>query len=70
LSRKYHPEKNSSILTLGSLTKARFYCLVTLISLNQTNAELGLGLNFESLWETELTSSNILILFITYFAED
>lgn len=38
--------------------------LLTLLSLNWANAELKLGLDTESLWKAELTSTNI-IMFIT-----
>ena len=39
--------------------------LLTLLSLNWANAELKLGLDFESLWKAELTSTNIMV-FIEY----
>ena len=38
--------------------------LLTLLSLNWANAELKLGLDLESLWKAELTSTNI-IMFLT-----
>ncbi|KAL9120833.1 MAG: hypothetical protein Q9187_002612 [Circinaria calcarea] len=38
-------------------------CLLTLLSLDWANAELDLGLEFESLWKAELTSSNIILFF-------
>ncbi len=47
---------------LGSST------LVSLLCLDRVSAELDLGLNFESLWETELTSINILIFVIDCLA--
>ena len=37
--------------------------LLTLLSLDWANAELDLGLEFESLWKAELTSSNIILFF-------
>ncbi len=37
--------------------------LLTLLSLNWANAELKLGLDFESLWKAELTSTNIIMFF-------
>ncbi|KAL8706817.1 MAG: hypothetical protein Q9201_000188 [Fulgogasparrea decipioides] len=37
--------------------------LLTLLSLDWANAELKLGLDFESLWKAKLTSSNIIIFF-------
>ena len=41
---------------------------LSLLSLEWANAELALGLEFESLWKVNLTSSNIIILFCDYFA--
>ena len=35
--------------------------LLSLLSLDWANAELGLGLEFEDIWKAELTSSNIII---------
>lgn len=42
--------------------------LLTLLSLDWVNAELDLGLEFESLWKAELTSSNIIIFLCDCFA--
>lgn len=42
--------------------------LLSLLSLDWANAELALGLEFETLWKAELTSSNIIILFCDCFA--
>jgi hypothetical protein len=42
--------------------------LLSLLSLDWANAELDLGLEFESLWEAELTSSNIIIFFCDCFS--
>ena len=42
--------------------------LIFLLCLDRANAELDLGLEFESVWGTELTSSNILYFFVNCFA--
>jgi hypothetical protein len=41
--------------------------LLSLLSLEWANTELALGLEFESLWKVNLTSSNIIILFCDCF---
>jgi hypothetical protein len=41
--------------------------LVALLSLDWASAELALGLEFESCWKVELTSSNIITLFYSCF---
>lgn len=42
--------------------------LLSLLSLDWANAEMALGLEFETLWEAELTGSNIIMLFCDCFA--
>ncbi|KAI9801895.1 MAG: hypothetical protein M1833_002209 [Piccolia ochrophora] len=42
--------------------------LVSLLCLDAVSAELDLGLEFESLWEAELTSSNIIMFLVHCFA--
>lgn len=41
--------------------------LLSLLSLERTNAELDLGLEFESLWKAELNSSNIIMFLCDCF---
>ena len=41
--------------------------LMSLLCLDRVSTELGLDLEFESLWETELTSSNIILFFVDCF---
>ena len=42
--------------------------LLSLLSLDWANAEMALGLEFETLWEVALSSSNIIMLFCDCFA--
>jgi hypothetical protein len=44
--------------------------LISLLCLDWASTELGLGLEFESLWEAELTSSNIILFLVDCFATD
>ena len=42
--------------------------LLSLLSLEWANAEMNLGLDFETIWTAELTRSNIILLFVDCFA--
>jgi len=44
--------------------------LISLLCLDWASTELDLGLEFESLWEAELTSSNIILFLVDCFAAD